>query len=167
MMGVSGLVALMMLWESRNPDTPPPPPLEDPSAQEVEPNAAGDEAKTVTTSEAEAPVPAEDLRDSLLDAGAADGGKVANAVAVTARMRGRFRRCYQQGLATHPAMQGTVQLSATIGPKGDVIRVGDNGGGSLAPIVPCLKAVVSSGLFAPPTGGSALISIPITFVWQD
>ncbi len=95
------------------------------------------------------------------------GGKVANASSVVARMRGRFRRCYQQGLNTNPEMQGSVQLTAKIGPNGEVRGVGGGGGGSLGAIVPCLKAVVSSGAFAPPEGGSAIISIPITFVKQN
>ncbi len=95
------------------------------------------------------------------------GGKVANASSVVARMRGRFRRCYQQGLNVNPEMQGSVQLTAKIGPNGEVRGVGGGGGGSLGAIVPCLKAVVSSGAFAPPEGGSAIISIPITFVKQN
>lgn len=94
------------------------------------------------------------------------GGSVANASSVVARMRGRFRRCYQQGLNTNPEMQGSVQLTAKIGPNGEVLGVGGGGGGSLGPIVGCLKAVVASGAFSPPDSGSAIISIPITFVKQ-
>lgn len=94
------------------------------------------------------------------------GGNVANASAVVARMRGRFRRCYQTGLASNPEMQGSVTLTAKVGPNGEVLGVGGGGGGSLGSIVGCLKAVVSSGSFSPPEGGSAVITIPITFVKQ-
>jgi hypothetical protein len=94
------------------------------------------------------------------------GGNVANASSVVARMRGRFRRCYQQGLNQNPEMQGSATLTAKIGPNGEVLGVGGGATGSLGPIVPCLKAVVRSGNFAPPEGGSAVVSIPITFVKQ-
>lgn len=94
------------------------------------------------------------------------GGNVANASSVVARMRGRFRRCYQTGLNANPEMAGSVTLVAKIGPNGEVLGVSGGGGGGLGAIVPCLKAVVSSGGFAPPDGGGATVTIPITFVKQ-
>src|SRR5262245_17832714 len=94
------------------------------------------------------------------------GGNVANANAVVARMKGRFRNCYQQGLNQNPEMQGSVTLTAKIGPNGEVLSVGGGGGGALSPIVPCLKAVVQSGGFSQPEGGGAVVTIPITFVKQ-
>jgi hypothetical protein len=95
------------------------------------------------------------------------GGAVANASSVVARMRGRFRRCYQQGLNSNPEMQGSVTLTAKVGPNGEVLGVGGGGGGSLGPIVGCLKAVVAGAQFAPPDGGGAIITIPISFVRQQ
>ena len=94
------------------------------------------------------------------------GGKIANASSVVARMRGRFKACYQAGLRQNPEMAGSVSLVATIGPNGEVRGVSGGGGGGLGAIVGCLKAVVRSGAFAPPEGGSAVVSIPITFVKQ-
>lgn len=94
------------------------------------------------------------------------GGAVANASSVVARMRGRFRRCYQQGLNSNPEMQGSVTLTAKVGPNGEVLGVGGGGGGSLGAIVGCLKAVVAGAQFAPPDGGGAIITIPISFVRQ-
>jgi len=85
------------------------------------------------------------------------GGAVANASSVVARMRGRFRRCYQTGLNSNPEMQGSVTLTAKVGPNGEVLGVGGGGGGALGPIVGCLKAVVAGAQFAPPDGGGAII----------
>lgn len=93
------------------------------------------------------------------------GGAVANASSVVARMKGRFRACYQAGLNSNPEMAGTVTLVATIGPNGEVQGV-SGGGGSLGPIIGCLKSVVQSAAFSPPDGGRAVVSIPITFVKQ-
>ena len=94
------------------------------------------------------------------------GGSVGNASSVVARMRGRFRACYNQGLQSNPEMQGSVVLVAKIGPNGGVQGVG-GGGGPLSPIMGCLKGVVSSGAFSPPDNGTgATVSIPITFVLQ-
>ena len=94
------------------------------------------------------------------------GGKIANASSVVARMRGRFNACYQAGLRQNPEMAGSVSLVATIGPNGEVRGVSGGGGGGIGAIVGCLKAVVRSGAFAAPEGGSAVVSIPVTFVKQ-
>lgn len=93
------------------------------------------------------------------------GGKVANAATVVARMRGRFRACYQAGLNDDPGLQGAVTLVAKLGAGGEVTKV-TGGGGALGAIFPCLEAVVRSGGFSSPEGGSAIVSIPITFVKQ-
>ena len=94
------------------------------------------------------------------------GGKVANASSVVARMKGRFRNCYNAGLKSDPEMAGSATLTARIGPSGEVTSVGGGASGGLSKIVPCLKSVVRGGGFAAPEGGSAMISIPITFVKQ-
>jgi hypothetical protein len=78
-------------------------------------------------------------------------------------MRGRFRACYNAGLKSNPSMQGSTVLVARIGSNGEVLGV-TGGAGEMAPIAGCLKAVVSSGGFAVPAGGSPTISIPVTFV---
>jgi hypothetical protein len=89
---------------------------------------------------------------------------VANANAVVHRMKTRFRNCFVAGLATHPKLGGTITVIAKVGPTGAVTSVSGGKTSSLAPIVPCLHAVVASGKFDPPKGGNAVISIPITFV---
>ena len=91
------------------------------------------------------------------------GGTVSNASAVVARMRSRFRRCYNTSLKTDPKLHGSVTLVADIDAKGNVTRVVGTSK-QLGPILGCLKAVVASSAFAPPTGGAATVSIPITFI---
>jgi len=103
--------------------------------------------------------------DASVGGAGVQGGAVANASSVVARMKGRFRSCYQAGLNSNPDMSGSVVLVATIGPNGEVQGVG-GGGGSLGPIIGCLKGVVQSAAFSPPEGGRAVVSIPITFVKQ-
>jgi hypothetical protein len=91
------------------------------------------------------------------------GGNIAGAAGTVARMRGRFRHCYQRGLdKVNPEMQGSVTLVAKIGGNGEVTGV-SGGGGGLAPIVPCLQSVVRSAQFSPPEGGGGLVSISIIF----
>ncbi|MBW2457258.1 MAG: hypothetical protein JRI68_22310, partial [Deltaproteobacteria bacterium] len=75
-----------------------------------------------------------------LDGGALDGGTVANAASVVARMRGRFRRCHQSQLRSGQPIHGSVKLVATIEANGEVAGVSHRGDPSLEPIVPCLKA---------------------------
>jgi hypothetical protein len=92
------------------------------------------------------------------------GGKTAIAAAVMARMKRRFRACYNMGLKQNPEMAGSVALVAKVGAKGEVVGVGGGGGGSLSAIIGCLRAVVASEKFAPPDSGSATVSFPISFV---
>ncbi len=94
------------------------------------------------------------------------GGEIKNAKAVVARMRGRFRRCYVMGRKQNPDMAGTATLTAKVGPQGEVLGVGGGASPPLAPIMGCLKAVVAGAQFAAPTGGGAVVTIPITFVKQ-
>ena len=104
--------------------------------------------------------------DASVGGASVGGGAVANASSVVARMKGRFRSCYQAGLNSNPEMSGNVTLVATIGPNGEVLSVGGGGGGGLGAIVGCLKSIVQSASFSPPEGGKAIVSIPITFVKQ-
>jgi hypothetical protein len=82
---------------------------------------------------------------------------------VIARMRGRLRACYLGGLERDPTLQGSVSLVASIAANGSVSSVG-GGGGPLAPIMGCLKAVVQSGQFAAPRDGRGVVMVSINFV---
>ena len=105
------------------------------------------------------------LRKGLSSTG---GGSVANASAVVAGHAARFRRCYNDVLKIDPNVQGTVRITARIGPSGEVssaftyVPVG-----SMARVGECvLDSVFLQSTFSPPEGGGAAIIIPVTFVAQ-
>ena len=117
-------------------------------------DSAVDQGKTKTQK-----VPKVDTSVSVAD----PAGEVPGANGVIARMKGRFRNCYMGGLDSHPDMQGSTVVFAKIGPNGEVLGV-SGGGGPLAPIGGCLRAVVQSGSFSPPkSGASVTLAIPISF----
>ena len=95
------------------------------------------------------------------------GGTVSNASRVVAGMRAGFRSCYQRGLAENPDAAGSVTLTIRVGPGGEVQSVGGGGSGGLpASVVACVKARAQAAQFDAPEGGSAVISVPVTFVKQ-
>lgn len=91
-----------------------------------------------------------------------------NAGEVVGSMAADFRGCYNAGLAEDPAMQGTVRITAKIGPGGEVTSTSVSGGGTLSKgVLACLEARVQRAQFAPPEGGGATLVIPITFKPQQ
>jgi len=95
------------------------------------------------------------------------GGRVLDAERVVARLRGRFRACYEHGLASNPPLQGSVKITAKIAPNGEVVSATPSGGESLGQeVVSCLVSRLRSESFTPPEGGGASIVIPITFALQ-
>lgn len=94
-------------------------------------------------------------------------GSVSNAGAVVAGMAAGFRRCYNRGLQEDPAMKGSMKVTAGIGPNGEVLSAVASGGDTLsATVKSCVSARVSAAQFAPPDGGGATITIPVTFSQQ-
>ncbi|MEP7125784.1 MAG: AgmX/PglI C-terminal domain-containing protein [Byssovorax sp.] len=93
------------------------------------------------------------------------GGDLPDAGGVVAAMRGGFRACYNRGLADDPTMKGSVRITASVGPNGEVKSASPSvGGGSLSSsVVSCLAARVRSAQFSPPSGGGATVVIPIIF----
>ena len=93
------------------------------------------------------------------------GGDILDAGSVVGGMRGGFRACYNRGLIEDPTMKGSVRITASVGPNGEVkSAVPSVGGGSLSgSVVSCLAARVRSAQFSPPTGGGATLVIPIIF----
>lgn len=92
------------------------------------------------------------------------GGTVANANSVVAGMAAGFRACYNRGLAENPDMSGTVRITLTIGPAGEVKGASASGGGTLSGgVIGCVQARAQAAQFSPPDSGGATLSIPVTF----
>ncbi len=94
------------------------------------------------------------------------GGTVGNASRVVAGMRAGFRACYQRGLSENPDAAGSITLTIRVGPGGEVQGVGGSSGSLPASVVACVKARAQAAQFDAPEGGSAVISVPVTFVKQ-
>jgi hypothetical protein len=95
------------------------------------------------------------------------GGSVSNASSVVARMRAGFRACYQRALSTNPDAQGRISLKIKVGPSGQVTGVAAAKSGNLPQsVVDCVKGRARAATFAAPDGGSAVVSVPVTFVHQ-
>jgi hypothetical protein len=93
------------------------------------------------------------------------GGNVSNAARVVAGLRPRFRNCFNKGLQENPDAQGSVRLTIKIGPSGEVAGVAPAPAGNLpAPVVACVVSATRNAQFDAPTGGSAIILVPVTFV---
>jgi hypothetical protein len=93
------------------------------------------------------------------------GGAVPNAGAIVARMRAGFRRCYNLGLVDHPDAQGSVRLSISVGPSGEVSGVSAAPSGNLpGSIVSCVRNRAAVATFDAPVGGSAVVNVPVSFV---
>ena len=94
------------------------------------------------------------------------GGAVSDASRVVAGMRAGFRACYQRELASNPDAQGSIRLTIRVGPGGEVQGVSASASGNLGSAVGCVQARASAAQFSPPEGGSAVVSVPVTFVKQ-
>jgi hypothetical protein len=95
------------------------------------------------------------------------GGQVANADRVVAGMRAGFRACYNRGLQSNPDLQGSVRITAKIGPNGEVVSAAPSGGSGLGDeVVNCVVRRVQSATFSAPEGGGSTIVIPVTFALQ-
>jgi hypothetical protein len=94
-------------------------------------------------------------------------GHVIDAERVVAQLRGRFRACYERGLASNPDLQGSVKITAKIAANGEVVSATPSGGAGLGDeVVSCLVSRVMGANFRPPEGPGATIVIPITFALQ-
>jgi hypothetical protein len=89
-------------------------------------------------------------------------GSVANVQAVVTGMAAGFRRCFNKGLVENPSMRGSVTITATLGPKGEVIAASPTKGSGLSgSVFSCVTARVATAQFDPPAGGSATVTIPV------
>ncbi|MEO8178368.1 MAG: AgmX/PglI C-terminal domain-containing protein [Deltaproteobacteria bacterium] len=103
---------------------------------------------------------------SMGDASVA-GGAVSDASRVVAQMRAGFRACYNRGLAENPDIEGKIQLSIKVGPTGQVASVAATKTGNLPDsVVECVKSRANSANFSAPSGGAAVVQVPVSFVKQ-
>ncbi len=79
------------------------------------------------------------------------GGTISNARSVVARLPGRFRACYNRALQNEPGLKGALEFTVVVDSIGAVASI-TTSAHQLAAVMPCLKAVVRSNNFAPPTG---------------
>ena len=94
------------------------------------------------------------------------GGAVPNAGAIVAGMRAGFRRCYNLGLLENPDAQGSVRLSISVGPGGEVSGVSASPSGNLpSSVVSCVRSRAGAATFDAPVGGSAVVNVPVSF-WK-
>ena len=111
---------------------------------------------------------ADQPRGSVAVGGSAvTGGKVANASRVVAGMRAGFRSCYNRVLSDAPESSGNLRLRITVAASGAVSQVSAAPSGNIpGALVACVKAQASAASFSPPEGGTATITVPVTFVRQ-
>jgi len=95
------------------------------------------------------------------------GGNITNASRVVAGMRAGFRNCYNRGLQENPDAHGSIKLSITVGPGGEVTNVTATPSGNLpSSVIGCVQARARAAQFDPPEGGSAVVVVPVTLVKQ-
>jgi hypothetical protein len=93
---------------------------------------------------------------------------VSDADRVVASLRSRFRRCYQEGLASDPTMSGKAVIVAKVEQNGEV-RSADVASheGLSSGVTSCLARVVSGAHFTYVGSGSATtLRIPISLIQQ-
>ncbi|MBW2523929.1 MAG: hypothetical protein JRI23_07135 [Deltaproteobacteria bacterium] len=98
------------------------------------------------------------------DAPRVKGGTIVDVDRVVDALRPYFKACYVQALRQYGRFGSWVILSASVTADGRVQAVSGSGDDS-APysMMACLRHVVAQARFAPPTGGSATVEIPLAF----
>lgn len=74
---------------------------------------------------------------------------------------GRFRLCYEQGLARDPALSGRVLLQFSIGSKGSVVSASEGGGFDDSEVATCMATSLVGLSFPEPRSGSVTVTYPI------
>lgn len=74
---------------------------------------------------------------------------------------GRFRGCYEQGLADNPSLEGRVVIKFVIGRDG-AVSASQDGGSDLAsaPVIACAVRAMSTLSFPEPEGGIVTVVYP-------
>lgn len=76
---------------------------------------------------------------------------------------GRFRLCYQQGLARNPSLEGRVAVRFVIGRDGAVSNVSAMGGFPDAQVQSCVQSAFYGLSFPEPDGGIVQVTYPLMF----
>jgi len=96
-----------------------------------------------------------------------NGIPISDADAAVAKLRPRFKRCYQEGLNSNPNMSGKAVLVAKVGPNGEVMStdIASNEGLSSA-VTSCLTSTVTQ--HAQFTGNNSVttVRIPVSLIRQ-
>lgn len=76
---------------------------------------------------------------------------------------GRFRLCYQQGLAQNPNLEGRIPVRFIIGRDGAVSNVSALGGFPDSKVQSCVQSAFYGLSFPPPDGGVVKVTYPLLF----
>ncbi len=76
---------------------------------------------------------------------------------------GRFRLCYEKGLAKDPSLAGTMRVSFTIGRNGKVTEAKDSGTLKDAAVAACVVKAFRGLTFPEPEGGVVKVTYPVAF----
>lgn len=90
-------------------------------------------------------------------------GNLTNAARTVAGMRGELRECYASELARNNTAHGSIRLRLEIGAGGQVTAVRSISLGPLGSTAECAMRAAARAHFARPSGGSAVVVIPVTF----
>jgi hypothetical protein len=107
----------------------------------------------------------EDALPNLSQPGAPASGRLAPEV-IRATIREHYdgvRRCYEAGLARHPALAGRITMRFAIEADGQIsdVTVSDNELADCA-AVECVRAVFGTLEFPPPEGGVVTVQYPLS-----
>jgi hypothetical protein len=92
------------------------------------------------------------------------GGELPDAARVVAGMQAGLRACYKRGLDENPTMQGSVRVTAQVGPNGEVRSASPSGGDGLSSgVISCVVGRVKGAQFGSPPSGGATVVIPMVF----
>lgn len=94
------------------------------------------------------------------------GPPISDADAVVAKLRPRFRRCYEGGLGANPSMSGKTILAARVQPNGEVasVDVVENNGLSSG-VTSCMANVLKNAQFTG-NGSFTTVRVPVSMIQQ-
>lgn len=94
-----------------------------------------------------------------------DGGRIPPQVVqrIVRQNFGRFRLCYQQGLARNPSLEGRVPVRFIIGRDGAVTNVSAMGGFPDSQVQSCVQSAFYGLSFPAPEGGVVQVTYPLIF----